>query len=142
MEWKLENQLCFLLYASSRNVIKSYKDILDPYGLTYTQYITMIALWEEDHQLVSELGKRLQLDSGTLTPLLKKLERDGRITRTRDQIDQRNVYIRLTEAGKALSKTCQDVPVKLIHRVDMDVEQAKKLHEILKKAYDQEMKRE
>lgn len=142
MEWKLENQLCFLLYASSRNVIKSYKDILDPYGLTYTQYITMIALWEEDHQLVSELGKRLQLDSGTLTPLLKKLERDGRITRTRDQIDQRKVYIRLTEAGKALSKTCQDVPVKLIHRVDMDVEQAKKLHEILKKAYDQEMKRE
>ena len=74
--WQLQEQLCFLLYASSRNTIKAYKEILDPFGLTYTQYITLVALWEGDNQLVSELGKRLDLDSGTLTPVLKRLEKD------------------------------------------------------------------
>lgn len=135
MNWKLDEQLCFLLYASSRNVIKAYKDILDPFGLTYTQYITMIALWEQDHQLVSELGDKLQLDSGTLTPLLKKLEKDGRVTRVRDQEDQRKVYINLTEAGKDLGVACQVVPERLLQCVQIDFDKAKQLYFILKGVY-------
>jgi DNA-binding MarR family transcriptional regulator len=135
MNWKLDEQLCFLLYASSRNVIKAYKDILDPFGLTYTQYITMIALWEQDHQLVSELGDKLQLDSGTLTPLLKKLEKDGRVTRVRDQEDQRKVYISLTQAGKDLGVACQVVPERLLQCVQIDFDKAKQLYFILKGVY-------
>lgn len=135
MNWKLDEQLCFLLYASSRNVIKAYKDILDPFGLTYTQYITMVALWESDHQLVSELGDKLQLDSGTLTPLLKKLEKDGRVTRIRDLEDQRKVYITLTEQGKALGEACKVVPERLLQCVQIDFEKAKSLYFILKDVY-------
>lgn len=135
MNWKLDEQLCFLLYASSRNVIKAYKDILDPFELTYTQYITMIALWEQDHQLVSELGDKLQLDSGTLTPLLKKLEKDGRVTRVRDQEDQRKVYISLTQAGKDLGVACQVVPERLLQCVQIDFDKAKQLYFILKGVY-------
>ncbi len=135
MNWKLDEQLCFLLYASSRNVIKAYKDILDPFNLTYTQYITMIALWELDHQLVSELGDKLQLDSGTLTPLLKKLEKDGRVTRVRDHQDQRKVYISLTPAGKALGEACKVVPEQLLQCIQIDFEKAKSLYFILKDVY-------
>lgn len=135
MNWKLDEQLCFLLYASSRNVIKAYKDILDPFNLTYTQYITMIALWELDHQLVSELGDKLQLDSGTLTPVLKKLEKDGRVTRVRDHQDQRKVYISLTPAGKALGEACKVVPEQLLQGVQIDFEKAKSLYFILKDVY-------
>lgn len=133
MEWKLNDQLCFLLYANSRNVIKLYKELLDPLGLTYTQYITMIALWEEDHQMVSDLGARLSLDSGTLTPLLKKLEHDGRIKRTRDSNDERKVWIDLTEQGKKLSNDAKHVPFELFQCVDLEMEDAMKLHEILSK---------
>lgn len=136
MNWKLDEQLCFLLYASSRNVIKAYKEILDPFGLTYTQYITMIALWEQDHQLVSELGDKLQLDSGTLTPLLKKLEKDGRVERIRDHEDQRKVYINLTEAGKALGIACKVVPEQLLQCVQIDYTKAKDLYIILKGVYE------
>lgn len=135
MNWKLDEQLCFLLYASSRNVIKAYKDILDPFNLTYTQYITMIALWELDHQLVSELGDKLQLDSGTLTPVLKKLEKDGRVTRVRDHQDQRKVYISLTPAGKALGEACKVVPEQLLQCIQIDFEKAKSLYFILKDVY-------
>lgn len=135
MNWKLDEQLCFLLYASSRNVIKAYKEILDPFGLTYTQYITMIALWEHDHQLVSELGDKLQLDSGTLTPLLKKLEKDGRVTRIRDHADQRKVYISLTDAGKALGEACKVVPERLLQCVQIDKQKARELYFILKDVY-------
>ncbi|MBU1142183.1 MAG: MarR family transcriptional regulator [Firmicutes bacterium] len=133
MEWKLNDQLCFLLYANSRNVIKLYKELLDPLGLTYTQYITMIALWEEDHQMVSDLGQRLSLDSGTLTPLLKKLEHDGRIKRTRDSKDERKVWIDLTEEGKKLSFDAKHVPFELFKCVDLEMQEAIKLHEILTK---------
>ena len=136
MDWKLNEQVCFLLYANSRNIIKTYKDVLDPLNLTYTQYITMIALWEKDHQLVSDLGHRLALDSGTLTPLLKKLEQDGRITRKRDDIDQRKVWIDLTEAGKALSKTAESIPKKVISCVPMDMAEGYKLYELLRKLYE------
>lgn len=135
MEWKLGEQLCFLLYANSRHVIKLYKDLLDPLNLTYTQYITMIALWEEDHQTVSTLGEKLALDSGTLTPLLKKLEQDGKITRTRDQKDERRVWIDLTDAGKKLSKEAERVPQELVKCVDLPYSDAMKLFEILTKLH-------
>ncbi|MBQ5580666.1 MAG: MarR family transcriptional regulator, partial [Clostridia bacterium] len=92
---KLDNQLCFSLYVCSKEVIKRYKPLLEPYGLTYTGYITMMALWEKDNVNVKELGSRLFLDSGTLTPLLKKLEVQGYVERTRDPRDERNIIIRL-----------------------------------------------
>ena len=135
MNWKLEEQLCFLLYASSRNVIKAYKDILQPYALTYTQYITLVALWEQDHQLVSDLGSRLQLDSGTLTPLLKKLEKDGRITRSRDTLDQRKVFIDLTEEGHALGIACKTVPNEIVKALKLNEQDIKHLYENLKLVY-------
>lgn len=135
MNWKLEEQLCFLLYASSRNVIKAYKDILQPYALTYTQYITLVALWEQDHQLVSDLGSRLQLDSGTLTPLLKKLEKDGRITRSRDTLDQRKVFIDLTEEGHALGIACKTVPNEIVKVLKINEQDINYLYENLKLVY-------
>ena len=139
MKWKLEHQLCFLLYANSRNVIKTYKKILDPLNLTYTQYITMIALWEQDHQLVSELGDKLSLDSGTLTPLLKKLEHDGRIKRTRDKQDERKVWIDLTEAGISLSNQAKTVPLELIKCVNLPQEDAIQLFSLLTKLHQTNM---
>lgn len=135
MNWKLEEQLCFLLYASSRNVIKAYKDILQPYALTYTQYITLVALWEQNHQLVSDLGSRLQLDSGTLTPLLKKLEKDGRITRSRDTLDQRKVFIDLTEEGHALGIACKTVPNEIVKVLKINEQDINYLYENLKLVY-------
>lgn len=133
MEWRLSDQLCFLLYANSRQVIRMYKHLLDPLNLTYTQYITMIALWEENHQSVSELGEKLFLDSGTLTPLLKKLEKENRIKRTRDTHDERKVWIDLTEEGKKLAEAAKNVPMQLYQCVDIDAEDAQKLYEILSK---------
>lgn len=135
MDWKLNEQVCFLLYANSRNIIKRYKEFLDPLNLTYTQYITMVALWEENHLLVSELGEKLSLDSGTLTPVLKKLEKDGRVTRTRDLIDQRKVYIDLTALGKALSEQAKDVPKRVFDTIEIDSEGVKKLHTYLNRLY-------
>jgi DNA-binding MarR family transcriptional regulator len=133
MSWKIDEQLCFLLYANSRNVIKLYKRLLDPIGLTYTQYITMIALWEKDHQSVSELGDKLSLDSGTLTPLLKKLEKDDRIRRTRDPEDERRVWIDLTASGKVLSDTAKNIPFELYQCVDLPESEAKMLFQLLTK---------
>lgn len=142
LNWKLDDQLCFLLYASSRHVIKAYKKILDPLNLTYTQYITMVALWEKDHQLVSELGKSLILDSGTLTPVLKKLEKDGRVKRNRDEVDQRKVYVDLTTIGKELAKTCQNVPSELLSCVNINQDQLKSLSFVLKDVYTEGLKGE
>jgi len=137
MEWKLDQQLCFLLYANSRNIIKMYKEILDPYGLTYTQYITMITLWEKDHQTVSDLGNHLSLDSGTLTPLLKKLEKDGRIIRNRDQNDERKVIVSLTEEGKKLSIDAKKIPYELAKCVDMPESDSYALFNLLTKLHKQ-----
>lgn len=142
LNWKLDEQLCFLLYASSRHVIKAYKKILDPLNLTYTQYITMVALWEKDHQLVSELGKHLVLDSGTLTPVLKKLENDGRVKRIRDEIDQRKVYVDLTTKGKDLAIKCQSVPAQLLACVNINKEQLNTLSFVLKDVYTEGLKGE
>lgn len=113
-EWlKLDNQLCFALYVCSKEIIRLYKPLLVPLGLTYTSYITMLALWEKDCISVNELGRRLYLDSGTLTPLLKKMEGEGFIKRIRSKDDERTVIISLTENGKNLKDKCIDFPDKM-----------------------------
>lgn len=121
---KLDNQLCFSLYVCSKEIIKKYKPLLDPHGLTYTGYIILLALWEEDNVNVKELGKRLYLDSGTLTPMLKKLESMDYIKRTRSLNDERNVYIELTQKGKELQKEAIHIPENLICNLDLDAKYA------------------
>ncbi|WP_085833113.1 MarR family winged helix-turn-helix transcriptional regulator [Clostridium merdae] len=111
---KLENQLCFALYVSSKEIIRKYKPFLEPMHLTYTGYITMLALWEKDNISVKELGSRLTLDSGTLTPLLKKLESLSYIERIRSNDDERSVRIRLTETGHALKKQAAKIPENMV----------------------------
>lgn len=120
---KLENQICFAIYACSRELTKLYRPLLQELGLTYTQYVTMLALWEQDQVTVSTLGAKLYLDSGTLTPLLKKLEAAGLITRTRDKNDERNVVIALTEQGRQLREQAVDIPEKLLCQLDASPEE-------------------
>ncbi|MBE6068175.1 MAG: MarR family transcriptional regulator [Clostridium lundense] len=110
---KLENQICFPLYALSREIIKLYKPILDKYNLTYTQYITMLVIWEEEKIIFKELGKRLHLDSGTLTPVIKKLESMGLIIKYRSKKDDRVVIVELTEEGRVLKEDILEVPDKM-----------------------------
>ena len=107
---KLENQLCFPLYAAARKVTAKYTPYLKPLGLTYTQYIAMMVLWDKKEASVGELCEKLYLDNGTLTPLLKKLEAEGYVTRTRSEEDERVVKIRLTEKGAALEEKCAHIP--------------------------------
>jgi DNA-binding MarR family transcriptional regulator len=106
----LDNQLCFALYSASLAMTKLYKPLLDELGLTYPQYLTMLVLWERDGLAVSELGERLSLDSGTLTPLLKRLEAAGLISRIRAVEDERRVHITLTAAGRKLRTRAQKIP--------------------------------
>ena len=107
---KLENQLCFPLYAAAKEVVRKYKPVLDELDLTYTQYITMMVLWEKEELNVKELGSILYLDSGTLTPLLKKLEAKGYISRNRCKEDERNLIIQITEKGDALKEKAANIP--------------------------------
>ncbi|GKU77907.1 MarR family winged helix-turn-helix transcriptional regulator [Paenibacillus sp. L3-i20] len=120
---KLDNQICFAIYASSREITKLYRPLLLDLGLTYTQYVTMLALWEQDEVTVSALGSKLYLDSGTLTPLLKKLEHAGYVTRTRDKNDERNVLVALTEQGKSLREKALDIPEKLFCQLNATPEE-------------------
>ena len=108
---KLENQLCFPLYACSKEIVRRYKTYLDKLDLTYTQYIVMMVMWEERELNVKELGDKLFLDSGTLTPVLKKLEAKGYVTRERSKIDERTLIVTLTESGKELREMAVDIPV-------------------------------
>lgn len=110
---KLENQVCFPLYALSREVIKLYKPLLDKFNLTYTQYITMLVMWEEEKMNFKELGNRLHLDSGTLTPVIKKLESTGLIIKYRNKEDDRTVTVELTEKGKLMKEDILEVPEQL-----------------------------
>ncbi len=128
---KLENQLCFPLYACSKEIVRRYKPYLDELDLTYTQYITMMVLWEEDEINVKELGKKLYLDSGTLTPLLKKLEAKKYITRTRSKEDERNLVVKITGKGKALREKACEIPAKVGSCVKLSEEKAKLLYETL-----------
>ena len=111
----LDKQLCFALYSASLAMTKVYKPLLAPLGLTYPQYLVMLALWEHDGQSVSALGDRLALDSGTLTPLLKRLEAAGLVERRRDETDERSVRIFLTRAGRALQKKARDIPLQILN---------------------------
>lgn len=106
----LDNQLCFALYSTSLAMTKVYKPLLDELGLTYPQYLAMLVLWERDGLMVSELGDKLYLDSGTLTPLLKRLEASGHISRMRDVDDERRVYITLTALGRKLKARAAKIP--------------------------------
>jgi DNA-binding MarR family transcriptional regulator len=106
----LDNQLCFALYSASLAMTKLYKPLLDELGLTYPQYLVMLVLWEGDGLMVSELGQRLSLDSGTLTPLLKRLEAAGLVSRLRDVADERRVHVHLTAAGRRLKARAAKVP--------------------------------
>ena len=128
---KLENQLCFPLYACSKEIIKQYKPFLDKIDLTYTQYITMMVLWEDKQIGVKALGEKLYLDSGTLTPLLKKLEAKGLITRHRSKEDERNLIVTITEAGEALRDEAVDIPMDMGKCVDLSPDEAMVLYQLL-----------
>lgn len=128
---KLENQLCFPLYVCSKEVIRKYKPYLDKLDLTYTQYIAMMVMWEQKELTVKELGDYLYLDSGTLTPLLKKLEEKGYVHRTRSKEDERNMIISITEEGKALKKRAVHIPAKLSVCVNMEPKDAEQLYKLL-----------
>ena len=130
---KLERQLCFPLYACSREMIKEYKPYLDPLGLTYTQYITMLVLWEHKSINVKTLGDQLFLDSGTLTPLLKKLESKGLVTRKRSCEDERNLIVSITEAGEALKEQAQNIPYQVSRCVNLSQEECLVLYNSLYK---------
>jgi DNA-binding MarR family transcriptional regulator len=128
---KLENQLCFPLYASSRLIVRLYGPVLAPLDLTYTKYIVMLALWEKDNIGLKELGEILFLDSGTLTPLLKKLETQGLVSRERNLEDERNINIKLTDQGRQLKETAKDIPEKIGSCINMSPEDLKELHRLL-----------
>lgn len=130
---KLENQLCFPLYACARETIKMYTPYLDELGLTYTQYITMIVLWEKKSINVKCLGEILYLDSGTLTPLLKKLECKGLVNRRRSETDERNLIISITEEGELLKERAIIIPETLAKCVPLDREESLTLYHLLYK---------
>ncbi|MEC4718686.1 MarR family transcriptional regulator [Noviherbaspirillum sp. CPCC 100848] len=110
----LDNQFCFALYSTSLAMTKTYKPFLDKLGLTYPQYLVMLVLWQQDDVLVKSIGEKLFLDSGTLTPLLKRLEASALIERTRDETDERQVRITLTKEGRALKKKAQSIPHQIL----------------------------
>ena len=128
---KLSNQLCFPLYAAARNVTGLYTPWLKPLGLTYTQYIVFLVLWEKDGVSVSEIGERLMLDNGTLSPLLKKMEKVGHVRRERSCEDERVVVVTLTESGRALQEKAKDVPAKVAGCIDLPPEKAQTLYGLL-----------
>lgn len=130
---KLENQLCFPLYACSKEIVKRYKPFLDEIDLTYTQYITMMVLWEHGEMNVKELGSCLFLDSGTLTPVLKKLEQKGYISRKRSEKDERVLNVAITKAGEALKEKAVEIPAKLGKCISIEPEEAVQLFQILRK---------
>lgn len=119
----LDNQLCFKIYSASKMLIRLYKPILDKLKLTYPQYVVMLALWEKDNILFKELGKKVMLQTGTLTPIVQKLEKMGNIQRIRDTEDERNVLISLTEKGKELKNEAQNIPKEILEKVGISHEQ-------------------
>ena len=137
---KLSNQLCFPLYAASRHVVNLYTPWLKPLGLTYTQYIVFLVLWEKDALTVGELCEKLMLDNGTLSPLLKKMQRSGYIERRRSETDDRVVVITLTEAGRALQERAKDVPAQVAGCIDLPPEKAQALYALLYELLDNQKK--
>lgn len=130
---KLENQLCFPLYACSREIVKKYHPHLDEIGLTYTQYIVMMVMWDKKRLSVKELGEKLYLDSGTLTPVLKSLESKGFVTRKRSSEDERVLIVEITDGGEALKERAAEIPPKIACCVTLKPEEAAELHRMLYK---------
>jgi len=128
----LKNQLCFPLYACSRKIVGNYTPYLKPLGLTYTQYIVLMVLWERESVNVGQLGEILRLDAGTLTPLLKRLEKAGYVTRERSREDERVTVIRITPEGAGLREKCRDIPMKMSKEGSaLSAEEAKELYRLL-----------
>ena len=133
---KLDNQLCFPLYAVSREIVKKYKPYLDEINLTYTQYITMMVLWEQNEIMVKDLGTKLFLDSGTLTPVLNALEKKEFVTRKRSETDKRDVYAVITELGMALRESAAEIPAKIGTCIPISLDDAMTLYRILHEMMD------
>jgi DNA-binding MarR family transcriptional regulator len=130
----LENQVCFPLYACAKEVVRRYRTPLEPLGLTYTQYIVMMILWEHGGMTEGELGKIIHLDSGTLAPLLKRLEKQGLIGRSRLADNERKLLIRLTEKGQSLQREAEAVPCSMENCIPLEDEELLQLRALLKKA--------
>ena len=129
---KLENQLCFPMYACARKIVNAYNPYLRPLGLTYTQYIVFMVLWEKESVNVGQLGEMLKLDAGTLTPLLKRLEKDGYVTRKRSKEDERVTIISITDKGNGLKEKCKDIPLELAKKGSpLSENDAKELYRLL-----------
>ena len=133
----LDQQLCFAFYSASLAMTKQYKPLLDPLGLTYPQYLVMLVLWEASPTSVNEVGKRLSLDSGTLTPLLKRLEASGLISRQRDSDDERRVLVSLTPKGQQLKQDAQSVPQAIACQVGLGLEDITALRGTLQRIKEQ-----
>lgn len=130
---KLENQLCFPLYACAKEVVRKYTPLLEPLGLTYTQYIAMMVVWEHKSISVKDMGKQLYLDSGTLTPMLKKMEKAGWICRKRSEEDERMVMVSITERGEELHDRAAEIPEKMAECVTLESDEAMQLYTLLHK---------
>ncbi len=129
----LKNQLCFPIYLCSKEIIRKYTPLLEELDLTYTQYIVMMYFWEKEKSNVKEIGKTLLLDSSTLTPLLKKLEKKGYVTRVRSSIDERNLEVAITDKGKQLKEKALSIPEKMGKCVNLSKEEAETLYKIMYK---------
>ncbi|UAL45950.1 MarR family winged helix-turn-helix transcriptional regulator [Sutcliffiella horikoshii] len=130
---KLDNQLCFKIYSAEKKMMKLYRAYLDELGITYSQYLVLLVLWERDAISVKELGEKLILDSGTLTPMLKRMETNQLITRSRSKKDERSVVITLTSKGKALNKEVECIPNKFLEKISLNTDELKALSELLTK---------
>jgi hypothetical protein len=130
---KLSNQVCFPLYVASKEIIRKYNKFLKELDLTYTQYITMMVMWEVEKENVKDLGEKLYLDSGTLTPLLRKLENKGYIKREKSKEDERNLSITLTNEGKALKEKAKNIPIEMMKCINLPLEELINLKDILNK---------
>lgn len=135
---KLDNQLCFPIYVASREIIQSYSPYLAELDITYPQYLVLMVLWEEDDMMVNSIGKRLHLDSGTLTPLLKRMEGKGLIIRNRCKLDERIVRIKLTDKGKELRDQAVEIPPRLAKEVTLTPEEAETLKKLIYKLIDRQ----
>ena len=131
---RLKNQLCFPLYACSKEIIRQYRKPLEKLGLTYTQYVVMMVLWEDGGMTEGDLGKKVYLDSGTLAPLLKRMEKQGIINRVRPDDNERKLFISLTEKGEAMKEQALDVPKAMNGCIDLPENELKKLKRLLDKA--------
>lgn len=131
---RLEDQLCFPLYACAKEVVRQYRKPLEKLNLTYTQYLVMMVLWEFGGMTEGEIGRKVHLDSGTLSPLLKRLDKQGYINRTRPDDNERKLFLTLTEAGEALREQALEVPCAMEHCIDLSQEELRQLKQLLEKA--------